>query len=195
MNEFQLPNSMWKSTLPLVQGSLNNTILKRLNDNCPLTIFTGHPQDFPVPAIVSSNGKTTQVHNIDEARLKSICSVSKLHASIKDMHRSVRESTSLRREQATASYNSRTGVRPVNFTTGDFVLKARATRGKKLQLTWSGPYRVVKCRSEYLFEVEDMITKQRRTVHGRRLKKFGTQILKSKKMYWSISNTKKVNFW
>lgn len=66
----------------------------------------------------------------------------------------------------------RTGVRPINFTKGDFVLKADAKRGKKLRLTWLGPYRVTECKSDYLFEVEDLLTHEKATAHGRRLKHF-----------------------
>ena len=172
LNEFKLATTMWKSTLPLVQGALNNAILKRLGDKCPMTLFTGQLQDTPVTAIVTRDGKSTKVHNIEESRLNAIMRASELHADIDRMHRQVANSTTLRRNQATTSYNQRTGVRPVNFAKGDFVLKGRAKLGKKLQLTWTGPFRVTECRSEYLFEVEDLVTKERTVAHGRRLKHF-----------------------
>ena len=88
------------------------------------------------------------------------------------MHREVVQSTILRRKQATVSYNQRTGVRPVNFPKGDFVLKGRTKSGGKLQLTWTGLYLVTECRSEYLFEVEYLVNNNRSVVDGRRLKHF-----------------------
>ena len=129
-------------------------------------------QDTPVGAIVFKEGNATKVHNIDEARMDAIVKVTELHQSLDAMHREVAQSTSLRRKQATASYNQRTGVRLVNFAKGDFVLKGRTKRGGKLQLIWTDPYRVTECRSEYLFEVEDLVNKNRSVVHGRRLKHF-----------------------
>lgn len=58
------------------------------------------------------------------------------------MHRDFAQSEIRRRSQDIAGYNSKTGVRPVNLTTGDFIMKARQKRGRKLQLTWTGPFRV-----------------------------------------------------
>lgn len=172
LSEFQLVSTNWKSTLTLVQGALNNTILKRLSNNCPLTLFTGHVRDSPVPAIVTKTDGVTQVHNIEQARFEAIANVMKLHDGLSNMHRRCAESTDLRRKQAIKSHNAKTGVRPVNFATGDYVLRGDAKRGQKLQLTWKGPYRVTKCLSEYLFEVDDLLTGERKVVHGRRLKHF-----------------------
>lgn len=56
------------------------------------------------------------------------------------------------------------------FTNGDFVMKERVKRGRKLQLTWTGSYRVTECRSEHLFEVEYLVKKERSISHGRQLK-------------------------
>ena len=46
LHEFQLPAKMWRKTISMVQGALNNSKLKRLKDKCPMEIFTGHPQDL-----------------------------------------------------------------------------------------------------------------------------------------------------
>lgn len=69
-----------------------------------------------------------------------------------------------------SNYNIKTGVRTVNFSVGVFFLRGNAKKGKKLRLTWKGPYRVTECRFEYLFQIEDLVAKERSVSHGRRLK-------------------------
>lgn len=96
-----------------------------------------------------------------------------LHEHLTAMNHKVEQLASVRRSQSTAGHKHKTGVRPVNFTTGDYVLKTRTRRGRKLELTWFGPFRVTECRSEYIFEVGDLVSKEKSFVHGRRLKHFG----------------------
>lgn len=172
LSEFQLAATNWRSTLPLVQGALNTSPMRRLNNKCPMTLFTGRPQDTPVAAIVTKEHGVTHVHNLDDERRKAVVRTEKLQERLEKMHRDCAEATARRRTQAVKSHNQRTGVRPVNFDTGDFVLRGNPTRGTKLQLTWTGPFRITECRSEYLFEIEDLLTKERSVAHGRRLKLF-----------------------
>ena len=42
LHEFQLPATMWRTTISMVQGALNNCKLKSLNNKCPLKLFNGH---------------------------------------------------------------------------------------------------------------------------------------------------------
>ena len=125
-----------------------------------MTLFTGKLQDRPVTAIVTKERKSTKVHNIEESRLNAIMPASELHAEIARMHLQVANSTDLSRKQATGSYNQRTGVRPVKFAKRDFVQKGMEKLAKKLQLAFTGPFRVTECRSEYKFEVQDLVTKE-----------------------------------
>ena len=48
----------------------------------------------------------------------------------------------------------------------------RHERNRKPALRWMGPYRVVECRSNYIFLVEDLCSGKTQEVHGRRLKFF-----------------------
>ena len=50
------------------------------------------------------------------------------------------------------------------------ILKKNKT--KKVGIHWRGPLRVVKVMSDFLFEVEDLRSAERSTVHGTRLKFF-----------------------
>ena len=91
------------------------------------------------------------------------------------MHKDCAKASDRRRKSAVDSHNRRTGVRPVNFGTGDYVLKGIVKGGPKLKLKWTGPYRVVTCMNKYLFEIssiEILDTEEKFVVHRRRLKCF-----------------------
>lgn len=172
LNEFKLPTKMWLSVLPLVQSALNNSTQKRLNDKCPLELFTGHKRDTPVGAIMVPEGTSNVVHNLSLERQKALLKLEKLNSALNEMHRETAQSTGRRRKQAVRSHNQKTGIRPINFTVGDFVLRGNTKKGKKLQLVWNGPFQVVECMSDYLFKIKDLVRGDLHTVHGRRLKFF-----------------------
>ena len=104
--------------------------------------------------------------------MDSIIKTTTMHERLHEMHRDIVESTSRRRKNAVDAHNRRTNIRPVNFTTGDFVLRGETKSGPKLRLKWTGPHRVVECQNEFLFRIEDLTTGIISTSHGRRLKLF-----------------------
>ena len=173
-SEFQLSLRSWRSVLPVVQSVLNNTPLTRLANRCPLTAFTGLPQDTPLTTISSKSKKNTMIKSIEEIRVKQIIQTESLMKSLQDMHRDIKLSSSKNREDAVIRHNSRTHVQPVNFYVGDFVLRAKTKRerGAKISARWCGPYRVIACKSDYLFTIEDIVTGLQEEAHGRRLKFF-----------------------
>jgi hypothetical protein len=67
----------------------------------------------------------------------------------------------------------------VNFHIGDYVLIAKnvTKSNSKLYLTWKGPYHIVSSRQGYVFDVEDIITQEARTVHGERMKLYADSSL------------------
>ena len=90
------------------------------------------------------------------------------------MHKDVAEKATQKRQTAVDPFNRKVGVRPINFSEGDFVLRGALSRnrGRKPSLRWRGPFRVVECKSEYIFLVEHLLTCEKEEAHGRRLKFF-----------------------
>lgn len=72
------------------------------------------------------------------------------------MHKNVAFRTTKKRQQAIESHNRKKNVRKVNFTDGDFVLRGvlQKTSSRKPALKWTGPYRVVECKSDYVVVVQ-----------------------------------------
>jgi len=95
-----------------------------------------------------------------------------MQAAMDQMHKEVAGLSEKKRQSSVDAYNRKVGVRPVNFSEGDFVLRGvlQRERGRKPSLRWKGPHRVVECRSDYIFLIENLLTSKKEEVHGRRLK-------------------------
>lgn len=174
LSEFQLPQNCWPSIMPLVQSVLNNTVLQRLGNRCPLTAFTGMPQNSPLRSIMVKRNEFCTVRSIQEAQCLQRLQVEKVIAALEMMHRDVKLMSDKKRKTAVDAHNRKTNVRPINFCEGDFVLRGTLQRERRSKpaLKWHGPYRVTNAESNYIFEIEDLLTGKKEKAHGRRLKFF-----------------------
>ena len=174
LSEFQLNQRCWPSVLPMAQSALNNSVLERLGNRTPQSVFTSLPASTPLAAITRLDGDVTKVYKLADIRAKQLLNAQRLHGALDAMHKDVAERSNRKRQAAVASHNRKTGVRPINFDVGDFVLKGllQRERGRKPSLHWNGPFRVVECRSNYIFLIEDLLLGKKEEVHGRRLKFF-----------------------
>ncbi len=174
LSEFQLPRSAWTQVLPIVQSVLNNTILTRLANRCPLTAFTGLPQDNPLNSVKCQLGKKLVFRTVDSIQSAQREYIEALQNSLEGIHKDIAQMTNKKRKSAIESHNRKTHIRPINFTDGDYVLRGvvQGKSGRKPSLKWHGPFRVVECRSNYIFVIEDLLTGEREEAHGRRLRFF-----------------------
>ena len=85
------------------------------------------------------------------------------------MHRDVAHRNASSRAKAVLRHNVKTNIQNPHFQVDDFVLVRRAQKkGHKLHFVWRGPRRVTSVRSNWVFEVEDLVQHKRETVHCRR---------------------------
>jgi len=94
--------------------------------------------------------------------------ISDLRKSLDDMHKNIENQRELRRNRQNAR---RKAVLP-NFSVGDFVLLANTSKiqDHKLRVRWTGPCRITAVLSDYIFTVEDLITKKTCDFHASRLR-------------------------
>jgi hypothetical protein len=87
------------------------------------------------------------------------------------MQNEVEEMMSLARERAIDRINSKVGVRPCNFQTGEFEDCGVVPRPQhpKLALRWVGPYRTVQVLNEFIYILQHLVTGDKCEVHGSRL--------------------------
>jgi hypothetical protein len=172
--EFKPPFKAWPSLLPMVQSGLNNTILPRLENRTSTEVFLGLPTSTPLETVVRQGAQKPLVLHMSDLRARQLLQMVQLQTAVEKMHKLVHALTSKDRTTRVALHNAHTGVRPVNFAVGDYVLRAVLTkeRGRKTDICWKGPYVVLQAKSDYLFEVCHMLNGDKQVVRGTRLKVF-----------------------
>lgn len=92
-------------------------------------------------------------------------------SALQNMHKEVAGKISAVRRCQIEAHNRKTHVKPCNFGVGDYVLRGvrAGQRRSKLALRWTGPYRVVKVQSEFVFVLEHILSGDRVDVHGSRI--------------------------
>ena len=170
LSEFRLKEKEWPEVLPLLQSILNHSVRPSLNNEAPITVFTGLPADNPLRTLIQPG--SMNVSSIDVVKAQKIINFKKMQGSLEKMHKQVAESRTRRREQAVERHNKKTHIQPINFELGDFVLVAKrvSSDGHKLQVRWKGPKRISRVVSDFVFEVQDLIDQSHALVHANRLK-------------------------
>jgi Chromo (CHRromatin Organisation MOdifier) domain len=89
-----------------------------------------------------------------------------------EIHEQVAERATRDRNAAIHKYNDKTHVRSPNFQVGDYVLVAKHRKSGtiKLQVKWKGPRRVASVESDYVFVVDNLLTKELKAAHATRLR-------------------------
>jgi Chromo (CHRromatin Organisation MOdifier) domain len=176
MAEMGLKPEEFRMARHVVKHALNHTKSARLHGHAPITVMFGlSPSSVPQVIRVGAELKSVSTEELD-AELAEW--VPKAQEWMMDIHREVKES----RDKRTA-YNAAARTKKVEhlerqkrmsekIDVGDYVLVARPeqhAKKDKLLLRWLGPQRVVKAISNYVFEVEDIVTGDRKEVHYERL--------------------------
>jgi len=154
-----------------VEHTINHRPQARLGGKSPVTVFTGQKSDNPLDHLF---GKTVD-NSVCYFRipLEKLCKeVDQLQDSLAQMHKRVALlSEDHRRKKRIQSRQLR---REPNFEVGDYVLVGDPDpgrrAGRKLHLVWKGPFRITDTLNGYIFELENIINRERRVVHGDRIR-------------------------
>lgn len=74
------------------------------------------------------------------------------------------------RKQQIQRHNRNKNIKPINFTQGDFVLfRGPFPNTHKQGFQWKGPKRISQFKSEWVYEVEDLLDFKNEVVHSRLL--------------------------
>jgi hypothetical protein len=109
---------------------------------------------------------------LDFIKSQNLMRVEKLSKAMTEIHAQVVERDTRDRKAIIQKHNDRTHVRSPNFQVGDYVLVAehRKSGVSKLQVKWKGPRRVASLESDYVFVVENLLTKEVKAAHATRLR-------------------------
>jgi hypothetical protein len=166
--ETNTPTWEWKSLLPMVQFALNHSPRKDKCGYSPLEIFTGQKPSSPLDTVFSPFNAKFSSKPITLEELQK--HVEDLSVSLGNMHKAVSESVSSKR----AAERKRRLIKShkVNFGLGDFVLVAipKQKIRNKMQVKWSGPFRIIEVINDLIFKVETLDSSKTEIIHAQRLR-------------------------
>jgi hypothetical protein len=170
LSELKMYADEWPVVFNTVQSVLNNSLSTRLHKWTPMQVFTGHAETTPFALMLKANVPVNAP--LDFFKAQKFMEVEKLWKTMTEIHAQVAEKATRDRKAAIQKHNDKTHVRSPNFQVGDYVLVAehRNSGESKFQVKWKGPRRVASVESDYVFVVENLLTKELKAAHATRLR-------------------------
>jgi hypothetical protein len=109
---------------------------------------------------------------LDFIKAQKLKELEKLSKDMAEIHAQVAEKATRDRKAAIQKHNNKTHVRSPNFRVGYYVLvmEHRKCGSFKLQVKWKVPRRVASVESDYVFVVDNLLTKELKAAHATRLR-------------------------
>jgi hypothetical protein len=135
-----------------------------------MEVFTGHAETTPLALMLKDNVPVSAP--LDFIKAQKLTEVEKLWKGMTKIHAQVEEKASRDRKAAIQKHNNKTHVRSPNFQMGDYVLVAehRKSGTSGMQVKWKGRRRVASVESDYVFVVENLLTKELKAAHATSLR-------------------------
>jgi hypothetical protein len=170
LSELKMYADEWPEVVSMVQSVLNNSLSTRLNKRTPTQVFTGHAETTTLALMLKDNVPVNAP--LDFTKAQKLVEVEKLSKTMTEIHAQVAEKASRDPKAAIQKHNDKTHVRSPNFQVRDYVLvvEHRKSGTSKLQVNWKGPRRVASLESDYVFVVENLLTKELKYTHSTRLR-------------------------
>jgi hypothetical protein len=170
LSELKMYADEWTEVVNMVQSFLNNSLSKRLNKRTPMQVFTGHAETTPLALMLKDNVPVNAPLNFIKAQ--KLMEVENMSKAMAEIHAQVAEKATRDRKAAIQKHNDKSHVRSPNSQVGDYVLvvEHRKSGVFKLQVKWKGPRRVESVESDYVFVVENLVTKELKAAHATRLR-------------------------
>lgn len=180
-SEWKVNVEDWPTMIPTVNSVLNMTPSARLGGYTPAQAFIGATPKHPLDAVLARKrtGRGSQV-TARKVEPRTAAALAKdLALSLEKMHKHIARHERLHGRRGRAADGDKRRVRDVNFAVGQYVLVARIenARVSKLQGIWRGPMRITEVKGKLVFEVEDLVTNERMTVHAERMRLYSDRHL------------------
>jgi len=169
LSEWRMQEHDWPLLVPVIQGILNHAPSFRLGGRAPIEAYTGLPASRPLSTLMHPETKIVKsIEEIDES-LKQELRLLALRRN--EMHKEVARVATKIRDQKRERINKDRSKNYPNFIKGDFVLVGILDKARqKLKARWMGPRRITEVLNNWVYEVEDLVTKRKEKVHAERLK-------------------------
>ena len=169
LSEWRMQEHDWPLLVPVVQGILNHAPSFRLGGRAPIEAYTGLPASRPLSTLM--HPETKIVKSIEEINESLKQELRLLALRRNEMHKEVARVATKIHDQKREHINKDRSKNYPNFIKGDFVLVGILDKARqKLKAQWMGPRRITEVLNNWVYEVEDLVTKRKEKVHAERLK-------------------------
>jgi hypothetical protein len=170
ISELKMYADEWPEVVNMVQSVLNNSLSTSLNKRTPMQVSTRHAETTSLALMLKDNVPVSAP--LDFIKAQMLMEVEKLSKDMAKIHAQVVEKATRDRKAAIQMHNDKTHVRWPNFQVEDYVPVAehRKSRVSQLQVKWKGLRRVASVESDYVFVVENLLTKELKAAHATRLR-------------------------
>jgi hypothetical protein len=129
-----------------------------------MQVFTGRAETTPLALMLKDNVPVNAP--LDFIKAQKLMEFEKLSKAMTEIHAQVAEKATRDRKACIQKHNDKTCVRSPKFLVGDYVLVAKHRKS----VQWKGPRRVASVESDYVFVVENLLTKELKAAHETRLR-------------------------
>lgn len=171
--EFRIAQDQWPKIVVSVQANLNSTPLESLDNHTPMEVHTLHKPRTTLALLYVDN---LNVKKLDSTIGTISDMLKNARDSLESMHKNINSLVATRRLRSKAHAEGR---QDANFMVGDYVLWSKVDKQmptNKLQVTWLGPFQIVKCNA-YSHVIQHLLTKKQFEAHESRLKFFRDSLL------------------
>jgi hypothetical protein len=169
LSEWRMQENDWPLLVPIVQGIMNHAPSSRLGGRAPIEAYTGLDATRPLNTL--THPETKEVKSIEEVDENLKKELKLLALRRNEMHKNIARHAMKLRNQKRERINEKSKRKYPNFIKGDFVLVGILNKARqKLKARWMGPRRITEVHSDWVYEVEDLVTLKRENVHAERLK-------------------------
>lgn len=179
LSEQRIPPKCWSELIPIIQYRINSTPTSRLANHTALEIYLGIKPVTPLQLLLNEPNETKKVQIINFSEEFERILIEFLERR-KDEHivllNSVNKARSDHRKRNENYIKGKYDPVMPHIEVGDFVMVSVAHDVEKLSSRWHGPYRITDIQTEYVYEVENIVTNKKEDVHLSRLLKWDNKL-------------------
>lgn len=177
LSEWRLQPSEWPRIIKIVQMILNHSPSPSLGGVAPITAMTGLKAMSPMGTFIVPGA--IEVTTLTDIKVKQKTNFDTLQRALDNMHRQMKAANERARKRCRHAHDKKRGTAIAQFDVGDVVLYVdvwQHTR-EKLRVKWCGPAQITSTVSNWIFEIQNLVTGTRKEAHASRLKFYANSSL------------------
>ena len=170
LSEWRMATQQWNEIHLVIMLILNQLPSPSLAGVAPVTAMSGREAMSPMDTIALPGGVVSAtLEQIERSQREYVAAA---RDAMDQMHKQLSEKNQKKRDRARSLQAKKKGVQSANFVVGDYVLYQDVWPHKreKLRTTWCGPAVVSAVVSNWVYEIQNLVTSEVRRAHASRLR-------------------------